>query len=365
MRILIGLWHPAHVHTFRNVIKELNQRGHEIKVVAIEKDITLDLLDLYDIDYKIIGESGDEDLFNISKGVNYLKITHNLWKVSKDFNPDLLFARASSMMAHVSNFLQIPYVSFFDSDITSKTDFLNSLFDVVFTPELFKKDLENAEHIKLPTYKELAYLHPNNFNPDNTLPNKIGLETDEKFCLLRFVGWEAWHDVGKKGFDADQKRKLVEELKKHCKVFISTESDLPPDLEQQELDIPLNKIHDLLYHADLFLSDSQTMSTEAAILGTPSVRHNAFVGQNDMSNFIELSEEYNLLYNVDTPEKAINKSLELIKDHKAKKRWQMKRKKLLKDKIDLTKFFIWFIENYPESLDKLKENENIIWEVGT
>ena len=32
-----------------------------------------------------------------------------------------------------------------------------------------------------------------------------------------------------------------------------------------------------------------------------------------------------------------------------KKQWKIKRDRLLADKIDVTEFYVWFIENYPES----------------
>ena len=35
--------------------------------------------------------------------------------------------------------------------------------------------------------------------------------------------------------------------------------------------------------------------------------------------------------------------------------------KLLKDKIDLTAFMVWFIENFPESFKEFKENPEIQW----
>ena len=39
-----------------------------------------------------------------------------------------------------------------------------------------------------------------------------------------------------------------------------------------------------------------------------------------------------------------------------KREWTRKRGKLLKDKIDVTAFMVWFIENYPQSFEIMKEN---------
>lgn len=55
MKILLGLWHPAHVHTFRNAVWKLEEDGHGIKIVITNKDVPKSLHDLYNITY--IGET--------------------------------------------------------------------------------------------------------------------------------------------------------------------------------------------------------------------------------------------------------------------------------------------------------------------
>ena len=39
-----------------------------------------------------------------------------------------------------------------------------------------------------------------------------------------------------------------------------------------------------------------------------------------------------------------------------KEEWQVRRQKMLVDKIDVSAFYVWFIENYPESARIMKEN---------
>jgi len=142
------------------------------------------------------------------------------------------------------------------------------------------------------------------------------------------------------------------------KVYVSSEQDLPEELKKYQLRVPVDKIHDVLYHANLFVGDSQTMTTEAAVLGTPAIRCSSFAGENDMTNFIELEKKYGLIFNYKDPEKAIAKAQELIKDPNLKDKWVAKRKKLLDDKIDLSSFLIWFIDNYPESVELLKKDKD-------
>lgn len=39
-----------------------------------------------------------------------------------------------------------------------------------------------------------------------------------------------------------------------------------------------------------------------------------------------------------------------------KEEWQRRRQKMLSEKIDVTAFMVWFIENYPDSVKVMKEN---------
>ncbi len=95
------------------------------------------------------------------------------------------------------------------------------------------------------------------------------------------------------------------------------------------------------------------MTTESAVLGTPSVT--CLSNADRFGNFIELEHKYGLLYAFRQPDKAIAKAIELLQQKDVKEQWAKKRQKLLKDKIDLTRFMIDFIENYPDSLKKYKK----------
>jgi hypothetical protein len=52
----------------------------------------------------------------------------------------------------------------------------------------------------------------------------------------------------------------------------------------------------------------------------------------------------------------LEKTDQLLNKVNIKEEWEMKRKKMLNDKIDMTAFLVWFVENYPESSATIKEN---------
>jgi predicted glycosyltransferase len=200
-----------------------------------------------------------------------------------------------------------------------------------------------TKEIRANSYKELAYLHPNWFRPNPDVLKDAGLHQGEKFVLLRFVAWGAYHDIGNGSFDYDSKRKLIRELKKYARVFISSESKLPDEFENYRFPLRSDRMHDFLYHAHLLICDSQTMATEAAIVGTPAIRCNSFVGEKDMGNFVELEQKYDMIYNYSDPNQAIDKAVELIRINNLKEQWQRKKDTVLNDKIDLSRFMIDYV----------------------
>ena len=56
--------------------------------------------------------------------------------------------------------------------------------------------------------------------------------------------------------------------------------------------------------------------------------------------------------------KELKRLMELLDDEIVKKRWEKKRRKMLSEKIDVTKFMTEFIENYPESFLRFKNKEH-------
>ena len=177
----------------------------------------------------------------------------------------------------------------------------------------------------------------------------IGEDEKSKFVLLRFVAWQAVHDVAKTGFSLQDKIRLVKELEKYAHVYITSETALPPELASYQIKISPEKIHQILYFAYLFVGDSQTMTTESALLGTPAVRCNTFVGIHDMGNFVELENTFGLIFNYNDPDKAIDKAIQLMHQDHLTEQWEVKRDILLNDKIDVTAYMIWFVENFPQS----------------
>lgn len=349
MKIALFINTPAQVHTWRNLIYSLTNKGHQVKILARDYGSTLALLNKYGFEYNV---------YIKPSGVKYIKIfellSHVLkaYKLARNFHPDIIvgFGIVESL---TSALLRRPCIIFSDTEPVPLQHFLTRLLaTVIFTPSCFKKDL-GKKQIRFAGYKELAYLDPNYFQPDPSVYDELGISTTEKYVILRFNVFDAVHDIGRHGFRLSDKYQLVRELEKYNRIFISAEGSLPEDLESYKLPTAFHRIHHVLSYAQLLVSDAGTMVTEGAILSTPSIFCGSSVGQ--FGNFIELEQKYDLLYSFREPDKAIQKALELLQQADLKEQWAKKRERLLADKIDVTQFMVDFIENYPQSFNKYKE----------
>lgn len=345
MKIVVDINHPAHVHYFKNFIWEMKRKGHEILITASEKDLSFRLLDAYNFSYIPLGSYGKS---LISKLVNVPLLDIKMFKAVKSFNPDLFLGFGSIRAAHVATLMNRPSVTLDDSEPSIIGQLLYVPWtNAILTPQSFKKKF-GPKHFRFSGYIELAYLHPNYYTPDPSILKYIGNNEHEPFIFVRFVAWNAVHDIGKRGFTDSEKVHLLKTLSKYADVYISSEGPIPPPLEKYRIKIPPEKVHDMLYYARLFMGDSQTMTTEAALLGTPAIRYNSFVGKNDMGNFVELENKYGLVFNFNNTEKALQKASELITQPDIKAQWLEKKRRIFKDKIDVTQFLIRFIEHYPD-----------------
>jgi len=117
-------------------------------------------------------------------------------------------------------------------------------------------------------------------------------------------------------------------------------------------------MHHFLAGAHVVIGDSQTMIAEAGVLGTPAIRFNDFVGR--LSYLAELENKYELTFGFKTNEQKefFIKLDEILNRIELKKIWQYKVQRMINDKIDVTAFMVWFIQDYPKSAQTLKENPN-------
>ena len=356
MKILIDIGHPAHVHYFKNFIFKIISSGNQVKLIARDKEVTLSLLNKYNLEYVNRGKGGDS-LFQ--KLIYYPYAVYKFIVESYKFKPDFFLALSSIYLPVTSFLFRRPLVTVDDTEHAILSHiFYKNFSSIIFTPLYFKKNLGHR-HVKVNTFFELGSIHPEYFKTDKFSLSNSNIN-NKKYALLRFVKWNAAHDFNEKGLSIDDKKKIVKELSKHLTVYISSEGKLPAELQKYKIDISPEKMHQFLFNASIFIGESGTMGVESALLGTPSIMFSSSAGK--IGNFIELRDKYSLLIICQSIKELLNISLGLINDPKSKTIWNKRSKTFIDDKINFTKFLLWFFNDYSnniKSLLKRKEINNI------
>ena len=334
MKVLVDIGHPAHVHFFKNAIWKLESKDHEVQITARDKEIALYLLEAYGFKYHNLGKN-QKGL--AKKAIGMLKIDFEMYKVVKKFNPDVLIGIHSPYVAQVSKLLRKPSLIFTDTEHAKLANILTFPFaTAICTPSCFKKDI-GPKQIRYNGYHELAYLHPNYFTPDSSVLDELGLKEGERFIIMRFVAWDASHDVGHKGISIEMRRRFVSELEKYARVLITSESELPAEFETYRVKVAPEKMHDLLYYAALYVGEGGTMASEAVVLGTKAI-HTSTTGKY-CGVFDEL-HKYGLLDVIENSEQALERAIYYLKMYN-----HIDHDDFICDNIDVTKFIFETIES--------------------
>ncbi len=337
MKILIDIGHPAHVHYFRNFIKIMESKGHEFLVIARDRQYVFDLLNAYEIDFISRGKGGG----GILSRLWYLKMTSiKQFFRARRFKPDLFVDFGTIYSGLAGMILRKPHLVFEDSENADMYRLLYKPFATdIITPECFEKNL-GKKQIRFSGYMELCYLHKNYFTPDITILDEVGLEHRDLFSVVRFVDWKAVHDMGYNGLSSDDKISIVNELKKHGKVFISSEIPLPEELNKFKLKIKPERLHSLMHYAGLVIGESATMTSEAVILGTPAI----FIDNVGRGYTSDLSRKYGNMY-LYTPKhenvnSIIEKAGEVLSSADGKLSALKIRDRIQRESIDVTAFMV-------------------------
>jgi len=332
LKFLFEISHPSRVHNFKHVIWELQRRGHDVKIGAIKKEITYELLNAYNLEFTELGENKPGNI--IRKIPLIFEAVYNLHNIASEFNPDVFISSYSPISAIVSRVHGKKHIAFHDTENTGLTDPFTAPFtDIICTPNCFKRDF-GKKQVRFEGYKELCYLHPKYFKPDPSVLEKINANVGDPLIVLRLVSFSAHHDIGQHGLE--NPIEMIHRLEKYGRVILSSETHIPK-LQQYEVKLPPEDIHSLLYYSNMYVGDGSTMATEAGVLGTPSLYISSFKGT--LGNFIELEDRYGLVYSYETDREALEKAVSILEDPNSKKVWASKREVLLKNTIDVNEFF--------------------------
>lgn len=338
MKVMLSIDHPAWAHQFRYIVKRLETRGDRVLTLAVEKDGDTQLLERFGIPYVLSARSTGKNI--VEKGLLFLGLcVEHTWRALR-FQPDVLIGRASPMMAVAAWITHKPHIIYEDTEVSKfALRICKRLSTKILTPRTFLSDLGPRQE-RLDTYKELFYLHHSVFTPDRQVLRDCGFNPDEPYVLVRFVAWNASHDIGKHGLDDEGKIRLVQRLERYGRVYVSAEGDVPEALRPRLLRTPYELIHHVLAFAQLVFSEGATMASEAAVLGTHALYVNTIVSGSTR----EQSERFHLMYcfneGEDRYERAAAQAEALLATPDLKAIGLEKQRKLLSEKVDINGYYM-------------------------
>lgn len=333
MRVLVDILHPAHVHVFRHFVAEMQRRGHTVCVTARDKDGSARLLDAFGLPYTQISRQRSG---TVGLALELAQRTARLIGVARAFRPNVMTGIMGPSIALGGRALGVPAVVFYDTEFAWQTNwFVYPLAHAVHTPACYQGRVR-GRHRTYAGYHELAYLHPSRFTPSAAALERFGLRADEPFALVRFVSWQASHDLAEQRLSLEEKRRLVALLARRVRVVISSEAPLPADLEGLRLEGPLHDVHHVIAHARLLVGESATMASEAAVLGVPAV----FVAKTGRGYTDEQEARYGLVRNVRSQRfEDVAAAVETLLATDVA-RFAEARSRLLGDTIDVTRYMV-------------------------
>jgi hypothetical protein len=278
MRLLFDINHPVQVHLLRPVIAHFAAGGHEWRMVARDKDVTLRLLACYGIAYTAPARPG--------RGVLGLarELVQREWRVlrlARAFRPRLIVG-TSVHAARVARLTGALSVVVNDDDAAANPAFARLAYPLahaIVTPACLRHERHGPRHHTYAGNQQLFYLHPARFTPDPAVRAALGVGEREAYALVRLSALEAHHDRGVSGLHEDLVLDLARRLSGRVRLFVSSEKPLRACLEPLRLALPPEWLHDALAFAEFCVGDSQSVTAEAAVLGTPAFRLNDFVGR--------------------------------------------------------------------------------------
>lgn len=353
-RIDFFLGHPAHFHLFKNTVEDLKDKGYHVRYLIKRKDVLESLVISSGIEYKIVRQKERKTTSKIGLALSLLAMDWNVTKCLIKNKTDLLVGTYTPL---ISRWTGAPTIVCNEDDAAVVPNFANLSYPFasdILVPTTCSCGKWDHKAIKIRTYQELAYLHPDNFTPNREIAEKY-VSTDSPFFIIRFAKLSAHHDSGIKGIDSALAEKIIKLMEPHGRVYITSERPLEPQFEPYRIHIDPIDMHHVMAFCSLYVGDSQTMAAEAGVLGVPFIRFNDFVGR--IGYLKELEEVYQLGYGFKTDEKdkLLLSLQDLLSMENRSSVFQSRRQKMLADKIDYRRFLTGFISGYPESKSEMKE----------
>ena len=359
MKILFYFSHPAQYLFLRETIIRLKKEGkHKIHILIKTKDVLEKLISSDSLEFENIlpKERGQS---KIAIALSLLNRIIKILPIVRRIKPDL-FVGTDASITHLSFLFRKNCITITEDDyeiIKTLGRLAYPFTSTILCPDVCKVGKWDHKKVGYKGYMKLGYLHPEVFTPDENILKKYSFT--KNYVLIRLAKLTAHHDFGIKGIDYVFLDKIINLLEnKGLKVYISSEGEILEDYKKYLLKINPSDIHHILAFSKLFICDSQSMSVEACMLGIPSIRYSSFAGK--ISVLEELEKKYKLTFGVPSgnEEMLLERIFKLINLEDLSEIFQIRKREMINDKIDVSKFLTWFIGEYPKSNELMKKDNN-------
>jgi uncharacterized protein len=345
VRVLFDIVHPAHAHFYRYLYERLVGEGHECRVLARDKEVTLALLDEFGIPYETHGRPRK---WRTGQARELMARDLKLYRIARKFRPDFVLAR-NPAGTHAARAVRA--VGIFDTDDGYAAGPVFTLARptarVITTPECLTDDF-GKKHLRYPGYKALAFLHPDHFRPDPGVTARLGVG-DGPFGIVRLTAMDSAHDRNMQGVPRTLARSLIHLLEEHMRVFVSSEGPLPDEWAHLAFPIEPRYMLDALAAASMVVGDSGSMIGEAAVLGTPTVFLGSFAHKR--TYLVDLEARWGLtrVFLPDEGEDMLQTVRQLVEDPNTVRLWHERRAKMLEHAVDVS---TWYYDLLVEIQDR-------------
>lgn len=357
MRFLFYFGHPAQYLFFRDTINKLKINNLNTVLVTIKsKDVLEDLLKHDKLEYINI-QPKERGFSKFSILFNLFKRFYKLLIISTKYKPEFLIG-TDATIAYVGFLLRKTRITITEDDyiiIKNLAKLTYPITNWILCPEVCDVGNYCQKKIGYNGYMKLSYLHPDVFKPDNKILSKYNIKN--KFIIIRLAKLTAHHDIGIKGISEEFLKEIIKIVEfQGYTVFISSEKKMENKFVGYQLKINPSDMHHLLYSSELLVSDSQSMSVEAAMLGIPSIRISDFAGCISVLNELEKKFGLTFGYKPNQLQPILNKINELLMDKDLKLTFQNKRINMLSQKINVNDFLFWLFSDFKKNSKLYKFN---------
>lgn len=319
--IIFDITHFPHVNLYKNIIKFLIHKNYVVHVALRPRGNMISIFEKEcpNVPYISIGRHRRTVSGKI---VDLIKRDMGLFKYFMKNKIDIGIGTGFNI-THIAPLFGKPSIMFVDDVEYKLTYYLYKPFATyVVMPQHIPANGKNI--LKYNGFKELAYLHPDYFKPDEKALEPYNLQPLE-YVFIREVSSAS---LNYRNMEEGKLAKIIDYLKeKGLKVILSIEDKSLINLFENCIIIeePIEDVHSLLKYALFTISSGDSMARESCLVGTPSI----YTGGRDMAINSELINR-SCMFKADD-EELIKNTIDHIIKNDIKSEVDAKIKKALKE----------------------------------